>query len=281
MEFRFDSIDKGKWLKSIVDCRTSAIGGDSVSILISDEVKKNDLSPFHVVTLACLIEFLKTQGIKASLVDNDAGRYFYDFLHFKEYFVDKIGYIPTDDESIFNLWRIKESEMETHARRVKEYLNHHFFKGKDLSMVALSLTEAFYNVFDHANAGGNAFSMIRFDKASEKLFVAVSDFGCGIPANIKKLVPFKLESEALSYAAKEMVTTSSTTHNKGMGLANIRCACTDKDIMRIVSGGGFLCLQRDNEKKYELGFHYPGTLLYYDLSLSHFEEEELIEDFEL
>lgn len=281
MRFDFSSIDKGRWIERIVDCYNAVIDDNSVSISISEEVPPRELSPFHVVTLACLIECLKSRSIKVSLEGNSVGHYLYDTLHFKEYFVDDVGFLGTSDETIFNLWRIKKSEMEVHARRVKEYLNNHFFKGKDLSMVAASLTEAYYNVFDHAKAGDNAFSMVRFDEKTEKLFVAVCDFGCGIPANINRMKAFDKDCEALSYAVRELVTTSSTTHNKGWGLANIRCSCTEKDMMRIVSGKGLLLLHGEYEKMFELGFSFPGTLLYYDLSLSHFQDEEIVDDFDL
>ncbi|OAV63836.1 hypothetical protein Barb6XT_03030 [Bacteroidales bacterium Barb6XT] len=74
---------------------------------------------------------------------------------------------------------------------------------------------------------------------------------------------------------EDKFTTQSQQHNKGMGLGNIRSTCTEKDALCIVSNGGFLHVTRDEIKNYKLmDFQFNGTLIYYDLSLAHFEDDE-------
>lgn len=89
------------------------------------------------------------------------------------------------DGNIFNLWRIVESQKDLYAKNVELYFQNNFFRGKDLSAVSLSMVEAFYNVFDHAMAGGNAFSFIKYEKDKGKLLVAICDFGIGIAKSVR------------------------------------------------------------------------------------------------
>ena len=76
-------------------------------------------------------------------------------------------------------------------------------------------------------------------------------------------------------------TTGSQTHNMGMGLGNIKDTCTEDDILGIISNNGCLFAKRENMRAYENSFYFPGTLIYYELSLSHFDEEEIIDNFAL
>ena len=76
-------------------------------------------------------------------------------------------------------------------------------------------------------------------------------------------------------------TVKSKGHNRGMGLGNIKDSCTEKDALKIVSGKGLLVAMRDDVKTFLTTFDFPGTLIYYDLTLSHFDREDIIEDFEI
>ena len=80
---------------------------------------------------------------------------------------------------------------------------------------------------------------------------------------------------------KDRFTIQSKTHNRGLGLGNIRTACTEEDALRIISNRGFLITRRNEINKREINFNFPGTLIFYDLTLSHFEDEEIIANFEL
>ena len=83
------------------------------------------------------------------------------------------------------------------------------------------MTEAFYNVFDHAKAGNNAFSIIKYIEEDNKLHVAISDFGIGITRSVRSFLPsIKNDKEALKIAVKDKFTVGSTLRNRGFGLAN-------------------------------------------------------------
>ncbi|OAV64176.1 hypothetical protein Barb6_03361 [Bacteroidales bacterium Barb6] len=117
------------------------------------------------------------------------------------------------------LGRITDAEKEAHSQHIHNYLKHNFFIHKDLSAVKNSLDEVYYNVFDHAEAKGNAFSSIRYDADLKRLTVAVCDFGIGIARKVQKKCPdITSDVEAIKKAMEDKFTTQSQQHNKGMGL---------------------------------------------------------------
>ncbi len=124
-------------------------------------------------------------------------------------------------DNIFNLWRIVESEKDLYAKNVEEYFKKTYFSGKDLSAVSVSLVEAYYNIFDHADAGGNAFSMISYNPDKQILSYAVADFGLGIPNSVRKFMTSDItDIKAISWALQDHATVRSTFRNKGFGMTN-------------------------------------------------------------
>ena len=79
---------------------------------------------------------------------------------------------------------------------------------------------------------------------------------------------------------EDKFTTHSSSHNAGMGLGNIRNACTDEDALTIISNNGSLYADREKIVAEATDYNFKGTLIYYKLSLSHFEDEEIIDTFE-
>jgi anti-sigma regulatory factor (Ser/Thr protein kinase) len=239
--------------------------------------------PFHFATLACLIEYHYKEGclVKLSGVDTPVGRLLFDTLQWRRYWTGGENYAEAKDDKVLNLWRVKNEEKEIHSQRVQDYLKSTFFRNKDLSAVKNSLLEAYYNIFDHAEADGNAFSFIKYDEKKQKLYVAVCDFGIGIAAKVRKYFPdIPTDHEAIEKAMEDKFTTHSSSHNAGFGLGNIRMACTKKDALRIVSNNGFLYADREKIVSEQTDYNFKGTLIYYELSLNHFEDEEIITNFE-
>ncbi len=253
-------------------------------VLVFENIEVGAFEPIHLVTLACLIEFLDRQGYVVSLQNTESPvhKFLFETLQFPRYWKEGQNYVPANSDSIFNLWRLVEAEIEGHSQRIHDYLQKRLFKNKDLSAVKNSLVEAYYNIFDHAEAGGNAFSLIKYDGLTEKLHVAICDFGRGIADTVKEKVPDITEDyEALGKAMEDLFTINSKTHNMGLGLGNIRRTCTESDKLRILSNQGFLYANSDFIQIQPNNFYFCGTLIYYELSLSHFDELEIIANFEL
>lgn len=282
----FPSLKRGEWLNVIAEASRISISDffDKIILDISCLQTIDDLQAVHLVTFACLIENFKDRCYKIDLKTGspDIANFFLQDLRLSQYFNQKINFVEPKTETIFNLWRVNDSEKEVRSSQITQYLERHFFQNKDLSAVQLSIVEAYYNIFDHAEASGNAWSYMVFDKERQKLSVAICDFGIGIAKKVRNHVPeLKNDADAIEKAMEERFTTQSKEHNGGRGLSSIRYACTEDDVLRIFSHSGLLFVRRDTIRKYTSNFSFPGTLIYYELSLNHFEDREIMNTFEL
>ncbi len=238
------------------------------------------LEPLHLVTFACLIHYLDKKGHLASL-DSSNNRHIHDYifndLNMAAYWKGGQNHVDaTSSEQIFNLWRIIEEEKDLYAKNVEEYFKRNYFKNKDLSAISVSLVEAFYNVFDHADANGNAYSMIFYDKEKQMLSYAVADFGIGIPTSVRKFKPeIRSDEDAILWAIEDNSTVHSTKRNRGFGMSNILTAATTA---RIFSNKGLIVRKNDSYRMYHIdNFSFPGTLIYLTIDMNSFEEEEIVE----
>lgn len=287
IDIRLSSPKRAQWLRDIVMWRNNIEGSDlgpesRVVIHVSPNIKPDSLEPVHLVTLACLIQYVYDKNVKVAISrDGEATqKYIYDSLGFKYYWSKGFNHAEAkENDNIFNLWRIIDSEKDLYARHVESYLKQNFFQGKDLSAISECLIEAFYNVFDHANAKGNAFSLIKYNKDNHLLSVAISDFGRGIANTIRANFTDRIienDTDALKLALENSITIKSTTHNKGLGLGNIRSSV---DKARIFSNSGLYLKLEDEDKFIPQNFSFPGTLIYFEVDLSKLEDEEILETF--
>lgn len=279
----FDSVGRIEWIKTIADnikqLTPKIVAGDRMAIHLPSETEK--FEAVHLASLACLIEHFYKLGCKMFVKNNVKG-FIFDKLNWQAYWSGHQDYAEAKDLTILNLWRITDEGKEIHSQQVYDFLKRGPFKQKDLSAVSNSLLEAYYNVFDHAEANGIAFSFIRYIEDQQKLSVAICDFGKGIATSVKEKCPnITDDSRAIEMAMMDRFTIQSKEHNRGFGLGNIRSACTEEDALRIISNRGFLIAKRDEINIRENNFNFPGTLIFYDLTLSHFEDEEIIANFEL
>lgn len=281
----FESLDRGQWLRTIAEARHAVEIDPAQKVVLDITCLQNtsELQAVHLVTLACLIDDLTIRHKPVDLRTNtdETMRFFLEDLGLSQYFAQGKNFVETKTETIFNLWRINDSEKETRSAQVTEYLRKRFFQNKDLGPVQLSLVEAYYNIFDHADAAGNAWSYLVFNENRQKLSVAICDFGIGIAKKIRDHVSeIKNDADAIEKAMEDRFTTRSKERNGGWGLGSIRNACTEEDVLRIVSHSGLLFVKREMVRKYSSNFSFPGTLIYYELSLSHFEDTEIMDIFE-
>lgn len=277
----FNSADKGQWIERIVktlDASKHFLSGDRVKLVIEENVSCSQIQPVHVVTYANLIQFLFERGFKIEQGgDKDIDRYLYHDLGLKHYWTRNENHVGTDKSGYLNLWRIIESEKDFFSKEVESYFKNKYFKNKDLSAISLSLNEAFYNVYDHADAGNNAFIQIMYDEKTSVLSVAISDFGKGIVGSVRDHIKAPLtDIQALEMAIKDGFTVSSTTHNKGKGL-DVILSCADT--ARIVSGKAFVYKRKGDILLRTLQFFFPGTLIYYDIDLSKLDDVDILDEF--
>ena len=247
-------------------------------VLTFPNIEVKDLSPVHIVTLACLIEYISRFDVNIKVDRKTAvWDYLYLTLKFKEYWAGGQDHSHIEDENILNLWRLKEEQKELYGDEVANYLKSKFKSDKDLSAVKLSITEAFYNVCDHANANKNAFSFIQFNPDKQILQIAVCDFGIGIGTSVRTVLPDASDEEALRKAIEPRFTVKSRMHNSGMGLDSIRGSSTEDQNMLILSNGAFLMAKGDSVRTKKLDFEFKGTLVYYKINLNHYDAAETLD----
>lgn len=278
MRVTFHTLNRTAWLRII--CFYKEADAGKIELYFNKELDPEDLESMHIVSLACLIEHWNRKQKNIILNrQSKVGETLWGKYRLREYWGGKKNYAQASDRNILNLWRVVESEKDLHAIRVSDYLKQNFFQHKDLSPISNNLAELYYNAFDHAKADGNIFSMVLFDETTNKVNVAVCDFGIGVAQSVKKVLPELDDEQALIKAIESEFTTRSKSYNAGLGLDNIRASCTDGDSLFIISNEAFLVAKSDNVKTARLNFCFSGTLVFYVMSISHFGDEETVGEF--
>lgn len=282
IQITFDSTDRESWLR-VIDyayCQLSKSEKLRVSLDFSTSVLRDSLEPFHLVTIACLIQHFYQLGKMVTILksNKEVCDFIYEELKYHQYWSGGKNHVEAKtSQNVLNLWRIVENEKDLYAHRVEEYLRKTYLKNKDLSAIFVCLVEAYYNVFDHAKAEGNAFSFIQYDQQTGLLHVAVSDFGIGIAKAVRDFdSTIVTDKDAILKALENNFTTRSTQRNRGFGLDNI---LSPTEEARIFSHHGLVYKTGGVFYGYETDFSYPGTLIYFEVNLSNMDEEQLIEEF--
>lgn len=259
-----------------------------ISIEFSSCITILDFTHVHIVLFACLIERLKCLNytMTAFIEDKNLRRFIFDELHVSEYYTEGESscHVEADSDSIFNIWKIDPLKAEEYSMSVTNYFKRNYFKNRDLSGLKNSLDEVYFNVSDHAEAKGIAFSYIYFDQQNRQICVAACDLGLGIPYTLRRSgLEYKSDGEALRQSLEIGVSAKTNKHNKGFGLDNVVSNLSNKDRLRIVSNKALLlCHPNKNPIKfYELNFDFKGTLIYFEISIDSFLEEETLFDISL
>lgn len=272
----FNSLDRIQWLKTIIEGRTLATLAGNETIYVELKIQENDLRPEHITSLACLFEELINNGkhiyVKA---DNEVTQFLKEILHFGDYWNKGETFVNSSNASILNLWKVNDAEVDFHSKRIGEYFRRKEFEHKDLTALSGSILEVYYNVVDHSNSKGNAFSFISYDEIAKKVNVSVCDFGRGIADSVKSVLRWLTDAEAIKKAMEPRFTIRSESHNGGYGLDTIKSSCTEKDTLWIISNGAALVSMEDNEKTIDIEPKFNGTLVFYSISLEHLPELEI------
>ena len=204
-DFSFIRIDRKEWIEDICKLRSQIEDYRDGLKLVFGDFPANEIKPEHIAPLACLIEEFAKKGIRISLDrSSEIGQALFENYRFRQYWAGQQDYAESGDDRVLNLQRIIDSEKEIYGRRVSEYLKAHYFHHKDMTPVNNSITEALYNISDHANAHGNAFLIARFDETKSELHVAICDFGKGIARTVKEFTGKEMsDGEAIRLAMED------------------------------------------------------------------------------
>lgn len=288
--FVLDSHDKTEWVKRITSWESETYKAKKdnlcIKIILGKKVTKSKFAPFHIVTLSCFIESIKRKGllIFLEIQDIELNNFIHNDMSLTKYWTEKqTDHIDSPDSSRLNLWRVVEGKSEEYEISVHQYFSNKF-PDIDFFMLKSCLTELYFNIFDHANADGIAFSYIYYDEIDEIIHIAICDFGKGIANTMRKAFPKITNDEiALLEAIKRGVTAGSNEHNAGFGLDNVISTLSNESTLRIASNMAILICNKKDEKvetkTFKLSFSLKGTLIYFDLPISSFEKTEINDEY--
>lgn len=289
----FEEADKGYWIRKVtllcdkIDgiARNEDTERKDIVIKFNDNIKIDDFTHVHVVLYSCLIEYLVRLNycVNADIADTNLHKFIFDVIHLTEYYKSRepSSHVEAGKDHIFNIWKIVPERVEEYSTSVINYFKRKYFEGLDLSGFKSSLDEVFANVCDHSKSDGIAFSYIYYEEKSRQIKVSICDFGVGIPYTLRESgLKFNSDGEALRKSVDIGVTARTNDHNRGFGLDNVISNLLNKDRLRIVSNKALLLCHpnKDPIKYFELDFDFKGTLIYFEVSIDSFQEEDELSD---
>jgi anti-sigma regulatory factor (Ser/Thr protein kinase) len=228
--------------------------------------------PTAITVLSNLIEFLRKKGAKIEYLNyqlpSDGNKYLDDCGFFKKYLGEQVFPNSALRQSTLPL------QLITHAKSL-EWMEHKLTPwienkvgrtGESFAEIKSCLSEVFNNIRDHSGENvGSVFA--QYYPKTKTVMLSISDFGKGIPTNVRKAFPEFSDEKAISKAMEQGFTTKSTPVNQGIGLYYL-----SKNVVQINGGeiwinslsGAVRCIASASGVKmlpYKEKFSYPGTLL--------------------
>lgn len=238
--------------------------------------------PTGLTILSNLIEFLQLLECKVTFRITkpfSTGIEYLDDANFFKYYLGKnicentnirVGTTPLERidsencfswlELFFRPWIINQSELTS----------------PEISHIMIAMQEIFSNIRHHSTINTACIVSQYFPK-QRSIILSISDFGIGIPSNIRKIKPKINDDEALILASIDGFTTKSHPGNGGAGLANIIKGITSygQGEVRIYSCAGKLtCKNGIVCGEMSPGF-YPGTLFEIKIFIDKMEQEQI------
>ncbi len=275
-----------------------------ISLIIDDDLdSKNAAVEFDfsrleniaaggVAVLSNIIEFLRKSGVRVSCKNLDLSCKAYTFL-LDAGFVHVYGYIKatkaTQSLQILPLELVRQERAYPfiHSRLVPWLAAGLGCRDNQLPTIRVCFDEIFNNIRDHSTVNVGCLCANN-DKRRKAINICISDFGIGIPANVRRKAPgITSDALAIQKACEQGFTTGPPERNLGAGLDTLI-----KNVVNINGGRVVIHSRRGiysiNKVGSELRYSprssqhvYPGTLVYVTLNPDQFRPEDANEeDFE-
>jgi anti-sigma regulatory factor (Ser/Thr protein kinase) len=195
------------WVSFLNANRFGVIGQKPRSLNI-DLTNMNFIAPYHVVSLACLIEeyYMKGVIIRFRQGSNVATEYLENlgFFHYWEKDFDRKKYHTDKIKTSFCLWQLDKEMFNAYVMYAKDYFNRHFFNGLDLEPLNTSLTELFNNVVDHSESAIGGYIFTQYFPKKNQIVISLCDFGNGIPNTINRFLEKTKKKACFQYESPEI-----------------------------------------------------------------------------
>ena len=144
--FLFKDCSKTGWIQKVFLFRNyvrRAEGAmDCIILIVGKSVTKEKFSPFHIVTLSCLIDFFKKRGYLVALqIENEELKNFvHEDINLTLYWRNKADHIDSPDPTRLNLWRVVKGKAEEYEMSVHQYFsNNKHNQNNHLSLYCLNI----------------------------------------------------------------------------------------------------------------------------------------------
>lgn len=245
------------------------------------------IDPTGVVVLSTLIDYLKRINAKVNVrvgkePYSQGIAYLDDFGFFKHY-----GDKPLRAHAALRNTTVPLERVQ--SERIFDYLDNRLMpwiaarvglEQESVATVRTCFEEIFHNVDDHSGVKiGNAFA--QFFPRNDHIQVAISDYGVGIPAVVRRKLPNLSDEEALAKACEEGFSTETNVRNRGAGLPTLMRYVTlrNRGTVLLTSGKGELAASYQDgatniRARVAREGIYPGTLVKVILRTDTFEAME-------
>ena len=281
------------FLSQVIDEQRNA----RCSKVVFDFARLSFVEPVGVVVLSNVIEYFRLLKCKVAFKNHSsqtAGtRFLDDSLFFERYLGKKLFGAGTPRSTTIPLNLI-------HSERAQEYLLKTVMPWvggsvgmtpESLAGVRVSLEEVLHNVRDHSGVQIGCTFVQHFPNKN-RIQIAISDFGAGIPNVVRTKRPEISDPAALRLACQEGFTTQSNVQNRGAGLPTLIKYVTQNNGGNVLIAAGYGALSvaptPAGPHPYKIttrtadGF-YPGTLVRVILRTDTLERaagDALVEPFE-
>lgn len=239
------------------------------------------IDPTGVVVVSNLIDYLRESGVKVKFritkPYSQTIEYLDDFGFFRHYKGEALRATAALRNSTVPLERVKSAELYAYLEnKLMPWIAARVgLEQESVAGVKTCFEEIFHNIDDHAGVKiGCVFA--QFFPKNSHIHVAISDFGVGIPAVVRKVIRGISDVDALLKAAEEGFTTKTNVRNRGAGLPTLMRYVTlrNKGNVQIASGRAELAATYDFGTKIRARAAngiYPGTLVKIILKTDTFE----------
>ena len=155
-------------------------------------------------------------------------------------------------------------------------------------VLRICLIELFQNIADHSAENIGCIFAQHYPN-SKQIIIAISDFGVGIPNNVRKIYPFENDANALEIAIREGFSSKTNPNNMGAGLHILvnNIVKRNNGAVNLYSYEGILKIYNDHFEGFTTlksnsnNSLYPGTFFEIIINTNMFNLNEIYEEDEL
>lgn len=268
------SLDLVQWLSAIEQAKSVAsYYRGTLKVILTSNIVFSEFLPIHIVSLSSIISLAKQHDNKVVLqiADLELKVFVEENAQIHSYWTgDKLPNVTSPDNSVQNLWLVSSNMLDMYAYSISQYFARTFFVGMDVYAIQNSLIELYQNIFDHADATGNAFSYVAYDTNTQVVNIAVCDFGIGIAESMRRAgLVDDSDEDALLTAIQFGVSAQSKAHNGGFGLDNLVSVVGNGGEMKIVANRGVLDIRKGHHVETSVfPISFGGTLIALQIPVS-------------